>query len=302
MSGQVKTGAVLCRDSKREIAQKPLFLRRDKCAFLSALIFSCGSILIHGDKVSVAFSTKNQFLTDAVRSAVESLAGAKCRVNSGGERNGEVIIENALQLLQSCKVIAKVDGKLTICDRISDEFRDSAVAYVRGAYLGSGSLTTGKYHLEVSFGIGTIAEDFAGLLAARGLETKIVERKSRAVVYTKDGQTISDCLALMGAGKAVLELNDIMARRQVSVHVNRQKNCDMYNIDRQVETGVRQCEMLQKLELSDLSPVLIETVEARLKYPDYSYEQLAAVLGITKSGLKNRLRRLTELYKKQGGK
>jgi len=38
----------------------------------------------------------------------------------------------------------------------------------------------------------------------------------------------------------------------------------------------------------------------RLAHPDYSYEQLAALLGITKSGLKNRLRRLKEIYERGG--
>ena len=37
---------------------------------------------------------------------------------------------------------------------------------------------------------------------------------------------------------------------------------------------------------------------ARLAHPDFSYEQLAQATGVSKSGLKNRLRRLREIYEK----
>ena len=123
-------------------------------------------------------------------------------------------------------------------------------------------------------------------------------RKSRAVVYAKDSEKISDCLALMGAGKAVLAFNSLLAERQMSEHLNRQQNCDMHNIDKQIDTGLRQCEFLRALEPDDLSPVLRETAAARLAHPDFSYEQLAQATGVSKSGLKNRLRRLREIYEK----
>ena len=190
-----------------------------------------------------------------------------------------------------------------MCDGIDKALtreRADAAAFVRGAYLGGGSLIVPKYHLEFSFGKKTIAEDFAALILRFGIKTELTAHRGRAVVYTKDSEHISDCLALMGGVKAVLSLNSIIAARQMSAHINRQQNCDMHNIDKQINTGLSQCAYLKELDLSVVSQGLKEAAQMRLAHPDYSYEQLAALLGITKSGLKNRLRRLKEIYERGG--
>lgn len=290
--------AKIGKASKEEIAEKPLAGANEKLAFMSALIISSGSLIIHGDSVAVTVSTENERLERTVRAIASELAGGECRVTRKGKRS-EIVMENALEMLCACKILDSSNG-LSVCERIADEFKNErgAVAYIRGAYLGAGSLSAGKYHLEFSFGRRSIAEDFAELLSRYGIAAKIAVRGTRAVVYLKESEAISDCLALMGAAKAVLSLNSIMAQRQMSEHINRQQNCDMHNIDKQIDTGLRQCEFLRALEPDDLSPVLRETAAARLAHPDFSYEQLAQATGVSKSGLKNRLRRLREIYEK----
>lgn len=288
--------AKIGKASKEEIAEKPLAGANEKLAFMSALIISSGSLIIHGDSVAVTVSTENERLERTVRAIASELAGGECRVTRKGKRS-EIVMENALEMLCACKILDSSNG-LSVCERIADEFKNErgAVAYIRGAYLGAGSLSAGKYHLEFSFGRKSIAEDFAELLSRYGIAAKIAVRGTRAVVYLKESEAISDCLALMGASKAVLSLNSIMAQRQMSEHINRQQNCDMHNIDKQINTGISQCAYLRELDMNALSGTLEETARARLEHPDYSYEQLGALLGVSKSGLKNRLRRLKEIY------
>lgn len=291
----------ICRHSKEEIALKPLFSHKDKLAFLSALIISSGSLVIHGESVAVTLSTANDNLSDAVKRLAEELTGKECLCDKKNKRN-EIVIGNAIKLLCQCGILEVEDG-VSVCEHIPEKFTEeqSAAAYVRGAYLGAGSFTASKYHLEFSFGRKSIAEDFAALLGKFGISAKFAVRNTRAVVYAKDSESISDCLALMGAAKAVLEFNSIIAERQMNEHLNRQQNCDMYNIDRQIETGLTQCAYIKELDLNELSPSLKSAAMLRLEYPDYSYEQLSAMLGISKSGLKNRFRRLKELYDKKCG-
>lgn len=288
--------AKIGKASKEEIAEKPLAGANEKLAFMSALIISSGSLIIHGDSVAVTVSTENERLERTVRALASELAGGECRVTRKGKRS-EIVMENALEMLCACKILDSSNG-LSVCERIADEFKNErgAVAYIRGAYLGAGSLSAGKYHLEFSFGRRSIAEDFSELLSRYGIAAKIAVRGTRAVVYLKESEAISDCLALMGAAKAVLSLNSIMAQRQMSEHINRQQNCDMHNIDKQINTGISQCAYLRELDMNALSGTLEETARARLEHPDYSYEQLGALLGVSKSGLKNRLRRLKEIY------
>ncbi|MCI8595448.1 MAG: DNA-binding protein WhiA [Clostridia bacterium] len=290
----------LCKASKEELALKPLASRGEKTAFLSAVIFTSGSLLIHGSRVSASVSTQNEFLAKAVSDAAQSLTGKAAEVSRVG-KTSEVLISDAVELLGECRVLNSESW--VVCDGIDKALtreRADAAAFVRGAYLGGGSLIVPKYHLEFSFGKKTIAEDFAALILRFGIKTELTAHRGRAVVYTKDSEHISDCLALMGGVKAVLSLNSIIAARQMSAHINRQQNCDMHNIDKQINTGLSQCAYLKELDLSVVSQGLKEAAQMRLAHPDYSYEQLAALLGITKSGLKNRLRRLKEIYERGG--
>lgn len=286
----------LCKDSKEEIAGKQLFSQKDRLAFMSALLFSSGSLLIRAGSVAATVSTQNESIARAVQATAESLTGRACKVNVRG-KTSDIVVDNALSLLIACRVLDEDGG--SACEHISPELIDeqsTAAAYVRGAYLGSGNLNVSKYHLEFSFGKKTIADDFAALLGRFDIAAKVAVRAARAVVYVKSGTSISDCLALMGAAKAVLRFNTVLVDRQMAEHLNRQQNCDMYNIDKQIDTGLRQCAHIRALALDELSPSLRETAQARLGHPEFSYEQLAAVLGVSKSGLKNRLRRLEEIY------
>lgn len=287
------------KTSKEEIAEKPLFARKDKLAFLSGLIISSGSLIIHGGDVSVTLSTENEKLCSLVCALALEFTGRECKTERKRKRI-DITAQSALGLLCACKVLERGDG-ISVCEHIAEDFRESesAVAYIRGAYLGAGSLSAGKYHLEFSFGRKSIAEDFSQMLSHFGIVTRLAVRGTRAVVYAKDSESISDCLALMGAPKAVLSLNEIMAQRLMREHINRQQNCDMHNIDRQITAGLSQCAFLRELDTSELSVSLRETAEARLNFPDYSYEQLGSMLGISKSGLKNRLKRLKAIYDSQ---
>lgn len=298
-NGAVAAGtdaAKLCKQSKEEAAAKPLFSRKEKLAFLSALLFSSGSLLIRGGGVAAQFSTQNALLAARIRAVVEDLTGRSCVERTYGKTH-EIVAENAYALLIACHVLEEDGGN--VCEHISPALTDeqnAAAAFVRGAYLGSGSLSAYKYHLEVSFSKMTIAEDFAALLARFDIAAKVAVRASRAVVYSKDSEQICDFLACIGAAKAVLRLNSLLVDRQMREYVNRRRNCDMHNIDKQVEAGVRQCAYLKELDERSLSPQLCETAAVRLANPDCSYEQLAAMLGVSKSGVKNRLRRLREIY------
>lgn len=301
MSGatEKQTGRQLCALAKEELAEKQLFSRTEKLAFLSALIFSSGSLIMGRGDVSVALMTESEPLVKAVVGIVESLTGRTPNVE--GNRRKRIEIAHAKTLLLDACVLAEKDGTVAIFEGISPSLSSSAAAYVRGAFAGAGSLTSPKYHLEFSFGSGAIASDFVKLLDTFSVHGKLIARAERAVVYVKDGEEICDCLALMGANKACLQLNALMAERQMSGQMNRQRNCDLHNIDKQIDAGVRQSAFLKELDLGALSPPLREAAKLRMEQPESSYEELAEILGITKSGFKNRLKRLEAIYEKQKG-
>ena len=58
--------------------------------------------------------------------------------------------------------------------------------------------------------------------------------------------------------------------------------------------------MIEKIDdavgINTLSDVLQETARMRMENPDLSLQELADLMNISKSGIRNRFRRLTEYY------
>jgi DNA-binding protein WhiA len=79
-------------------------------------------------------------------------------------------------------------------------------------------------------------------------------------------------------------------------NANRAANCDAGNIAKQVKAASYQIALIQKMTadglIRNLSPKLQETAVARVENPDATYEELARLLHITKSGVVNRLRKI----------
>ena len=87
-----------------------------------------------------------------------------------------------------------------------------------------------------------------------------------------------------------------MINRELSNNSNRQKNCDLGNVNKQVEASAKQIESIKKINetigLNALKKDLAETAEYRLKYPDDTLNELAERLNVSKSCLNHRLRKI----------
>ena len=83
-------------------------------------------------------------------------------------------------------------------------------------------------------------------------------------------------------------------------HANRAANCDAGNIAKQVRAASQQIALIEQMKangtLQSLSPKLQETAAARVENPDATYEELAHILDITKSGVVNRLRKIIQSH------
>lgn len=152
--------------------------------------------------------------------------------------------------------------------------------------------TYSGYHMEFGFGNADEAGNFAVVLAEYDMFPKVIGD----VVYLKSGECICNLLALVGAKRSLLMLHNEIALRDVRNRANRQANCELANIGKQVEASKAQIERLTALieegKLDGLSDKLRNTAIARVQYPEMTYSELAKLLCLTKSGLVNRLRTL----------
>lgn len=185
-------------------------------------------------------------------------------------------------------------------------FECCKAAYIRGAFLGGGSMLDPRtrYHLEFDAKHEGTAEQIRDILGEMGITAKITKRKEHFIVYLKEYEAIADILGAMGAVGAAMDLYNISIEKELRNAANRQANCEIANIERTTKTAFLQIESIKKVEkkigFSNLPETLRQIALVRLEYPYESLKELGERLNppIGKSGVNHRLKRIMEMAEK----
>ena len=186
---------------------------------------------------------------------------------------------------------------------IADE--DLKKAFLRGLFMACGSVNDPKksrYHLEFNLKSYEFAELVNTLLNDFNLNSKILHRDNKYMVYIKEAEKIGDFLRIIGASRAVLYYEDIRIYRDHKNMINRLNNCEQANVDRMVMSANNLIKDIEFIEdscgLELLGEKEMETAKYRLKYPDASLNELSEIISletgskITKSGLYHRFNKI----------
>ena len=209
-------------------------------------------------------------------------------------------------LLQETGIFKEIDGVLTIDYKIDPEMvktEEYKKAYIRGAFIGGGSVTNPEktYHLEFVTHSEEYAIDLCKLINSFGLNSKVIQRKNSFIIYIKEGEQIVDLLNIVGAHTSLLELENIRIMKEMRNNVNRLVNCETANLSKTVNAAVRQVESIKLIQssigLQRLPKNLQEVAELRLSYPDESLKELGEMLDppVGKSGINHRLRKIEKI-------
>ncbi|MBQ8507505.1 MAG: DNA-binding protein WhiA [Clostridia bacterium] len=178
--------------------------------------------------------------------------------------------------------------------------------FLKSAFMISGGMSNPEiaYHIEIA----APTEDFADYVIKNlnyyEIGAKKACRKAKFVVYLKKSDDVSDMLTLMGASQAVLALQNVRIKKDVSNRVNRQLNCDNSNINRTMNTALSQIADIkyidEQLGLDKLPAPLREIAEVRMNNAATSLGGLGEMLEkpIGKSGVNARLRKISEIADK----
>ena len=124
------------------------------------------------------------------------------------------------------------------------------------------------------------------------------------MVYLKRAEGISDALSLMGAGGAMMAFENVRVKKEVSNRVNRQMNCDSFNINRVMgaaEALIRDIHYIDsEIGLDRLPKPLREMAFVRTNNPETSLADLGELMDppLGKSGVSARLRKLADIAEK----
>ncbi len=170
-------------------------------------------------------------------------------------------------------------------------------AYLRGALLGSGSLSGPRDpHLELRASGIAGARFIAELAAREDVRLAVLERRGHAVAYAKGHEAIYDLLALAGASDVVLRLEEHAVVAATRARANRLANADEANLVRAARAAHVQLEAIRSLDLDSLPSYLAEMAELRLRHPSASLRELGAKARppLSKAAAHRRLRAIVE--------
>lgn len=284
-------------------------------AELSALIKTCGTISINSQhNIGFRISTENPAIARRVFSLIKGSFGIQPEVmikkNRQLKKNNVYITsvsyeKKARDILLECGVLSSSGKSLSIVYGIKNSLIRKECcrkAYIRGAFLGGGSVTNPEktYHLEFVNHTQEHAEDLSSLINSYGLGSKLIQRKSSYVVYLKEGENIVDLLNIIGAHSSLLNLENVRIYKEMRNNVNRLVNCETANLNKTVNASVRQIESIKFIKdtvgLKKLPLNLRQIAEARLNNPDCTLKELGEIMDppIGKSGVNHRLRKIEQ--------
>lgn len=313
-------------DLKKELIKMPL---ENECCYLSELsgiLRTSADIKLEKGKFLIVLRTEHSELYEKINNILEKLYGFSVELEIAEDDSVfhgmryEIKIEKeyATKVLEDCGILFYDDEHHLEFNGGIDKYlvMDACCkrSYIRGAFIGCGtsSIVISKenfvfkksnagYHMEFVFHSEELAQDFANMLAEFDILSKKVERKHNFIVYLKEGEYISDLLALMGASRAVIKLNQEIVLRSLRNKVNRQSNCETGNIGKVVNASVKQLNAIKVVQeiigLEELPYNLQQVAMLRLANPEESLDELVKLSSepITKSGLNHRFRKLVEI-------
>lgn len=290
-----------------------------KIAELAALVRMSGSLKLMGfNKLSFKVVTENPAIARKVFSLLKSCFGIhvdiEVRKNKNLKKNNTYSLlvpykQGANDILEKVGIIEKQGENVFIRSDIPDSIvndEESKRAYIRGAFLGGGSVSDPEktYHVELV----TLDEELSvylmNLLNTYDFNAKIIPRKNTYVIYLKESNHISDLFNIMGAHNALFQLEDIKIKKQMRNDVNRIVNCETANLTKTVNAAMRQVEsikyIIDKVGLEYLPDNLREIAELRIEYDDLSLKELGEMLEspLGKSGVNHRLKKIEEIADK----
>ncbi len=190
--------------------------------------------------------------------------------------------------------------KFTFLDIIQNDeiFR----GYLRGFFLSCGYIKDPKKEYSLDFFVDNkeLADKIYNILLSKKKKIFKTIKKNKILVYLRNSEDIMDILVSMNALKYFFEYEEITIIKNLKNKTIREMNWEVANETKTLNTGNYQIKMIkyidEKLGLNTLTDVLKEAAMLRLNNPEDSLQSLADMINISKSGIRNRFRRIEEIY------
>jgi len=230
-------------------------------------------------------------------------------------RKGYNYKKNYIYILEITQKLDIIVDDLSLNKNIPDSYiLDDDIltrVYLRGVFIACGSVNDPKksrYHLEFIVDNLEYAEFVKNKLNIYNLNSKVIKKDNKYMIYVKEAEKIGDFLRMINAINALLYFEDIRIYRDHKNMTNRLNNCEQANVDKIIETASKQVNDIQLIENTTGLDLLDDKTKVaatyRLKYREASLVELSEIISmetgtpITKSGLHHRFNKIKELANK----
>lgn len=284
----------------------------ERQAELSAMLRAGGYLEINAQGLSFCFENDKAMVTKRVFYLLKSdwALSSQVRVNKNTGFRG---VSRYKLTIPPQKNLAEVLKKLGL---LGDDYLPlSAIpqalvandgeqrAYLRGLFLSRGSINNPakSYYLEIIFEKESFAQEILSLMEEMALKMMLRKRRQFWVIYCNQVDYLTNFLNLIGAHKALLDLEGMRAFKEIKSNINRKLNWETANLDKTVQAALEQLEdihiIANSIGLTELTPSLEDIAILRLKNPYLTLKELGekAQPPLTKSGVNHRLRKLHKI-------
>lgn len=306
-------------DAKNEVSKIKLESSKLMLAELSGLIRMCTNIKFNKGGVALDFITENASVARRIFTFLKGYSSdveAYIKKNTQLKKNNNYIISmtdkySVDDLLYDTDFVHNseyLNRNYKIGKKLMGDY-ESLRAYMRGTFLGAGSVTNPEkgYHLELIANDIEHAEDLKYILNSIGLNAKIAERKTNYIIYLKEAEQISDFMALIGANQSLLKFENVRIVKELRNSVNRLVNCETANLNKTVDAATKQVAdieyLMDKGKFNTLPEDLQEIGLVRLDNHDSSLMEIVDLLNskYSKSGINYRLKKISNIAAKLRG-
>ena len=283
-------------DLKEELSKINNLARKEEVKYeLAGYLISKNASII---KNNIRYATESQYNINRFSKLLKNLD-----INHDIEFDGKSFIITFKT--KNCIKEVDIQKDEIIIKNIINTGENEKKSIIRGAFLGAGSINNPekKYHLEINLSNKINLDYLFQIISSLNVKCKKLELEKKYSIYLKDGEDISELIALLGANKSVLNFEDIRVQREMRGKVNRIVNCQTANLNKTINASVEQIEAIRKLQMNNkfnkLDENLREIALLRLEYPDMPLVELGKQLKnpIGKSGVNYRLKKIIEISK-----
>ncbi len=179
---------------------------------------------------------------------------------------------------------------------------NAIMGFVKGVFLATGYIKDPDKEYALDFFIDSedVANRLFNIFLYTGKRAFITNKRNKKLVYLRNSEDIMDILVLIGAVQSFFAYEEVTMVKDLKNKTIREINWEIANETKTLNTAQKQMRMIETIRdnggLIQLSDVLKEMAQTRLDNPESSLTELADIIGLSKSGVRNRFRRIEEIY------